>query len=278
MTNEEPKLQLLKRDIAAPSASINRMTMLIWGKSGCGKSEIAATAPGKILWILFDDGGTNALSARPDAAEKILVLDLSAESASIVDNFKDGGLLEKQIDKYLSEDPDIRTVVFDSVTQFATLALVEAVNSGRCGKSVTLEQPGQAAYVMRNNRLVQMTRVMSRVTAKNKCHLIYVCHEKDVSDSDGKTVEITLMLSGGVIDPFALNISEIWHMADNFGKRIITVRPHGMRAPMRTRMFDTKAGHSFTWTYDPSIDKGIKISDLYDTWCANNHAKIALPT
>jgi hypothetical protein len=279
LTDEpELKLQLLKRDVTAPSAAINRMTMLIWGRSGCGKTELAATAPGKILWVLFDDGGTNALANRPDASDKIVVLDLSAEPASIVDNFRDGGIIERQLDKFMTEDPDINTVVFDSVTQFSTLALVDAVNSGKHGKNITLEQPGQSAYTARNSRLVQMTRVMSRVTAKHKCHMIYICHEKDVSDDDGKVSSITLMLSGGVIDPFALNISEIWHMADTYGKRIVTVRPHGVRSPMRTRMFDTKKGVSFQWNYDPETDNGIKISDLYEQWCANHHSKIALPT
>src|SRR5438445_10901318 len=39
-----------------------RLAMLLWGVAGTFKTTLAATAPGKKLWLLFDDGGLDSVS------------------------------------------------------------------------------------------------------------------------------------------------------------------------------------------------------------------------
>ena len=105
-----PKISLGTVEVTTPQTQINRMSTVIWGPSGAGKTTLAATAPRPILWVNFDPDGTSSLMDQED----IYIADFSMESPNKVETFKHdnaGGI--KQV---LDEHPDIQTVVFDSIT------------------------------------------------------------------------------------------------------------------------------------------------------------------
>ena len=90
-----------------------RMNMLIWGASGCGKTTLASTAPGKKLWILFDPDGTTSLLDVKNRDE-IQVIDLSKCDCNIIAQLAAENCMG--LDKILTDNPEIETVVLDYVT------------------------------------------------------------------------------------------------------------------------------------------------------------------
>jgi hypothetical protein len=83
------EIKIGKTEITTPSTSPKRISMLLWGPSGGGKTTLAATAPGTKLWISFDPDGTDVLSYRDD----VIVMDLASSPDNIVMGFRksDGG-------------------------------------------------------------------------------------------------------------------------------------------------------------------------------------------
>ena len=56
-------------DVVQPKTITRRMAILILSASGDGKTTLAATAPGKKLWISFDSDATACLGPRDDIVE-----------------------------------------------------------------------------------------------------------------------------------------------------------------------------------------------------------------
>ena len=48
--------------VVVNKSSIMRVSMMLWGSAGCGKTTFANTAPGKRLYINFDPDGTSSLA------------------------------------------------------------------------------------------------------------------------------------------------------------------------------------------------------------------------
>ena len=89
-----------------------RLNMLIWGASGCGKTTLATTAPGKKLWILFDpDGQTSILEVQN--RDDCHVLDLSNENCNVVAQLAAENCMN--LEKFIV-DNNFDKIVFDSMT------------------------------------------------------------------------------------------------------------------------------------------------------------------
>src|SRR4051812_15258663 len=90
-----------------------RFSLLLWGLSGCGKTTLAASAPGNKLLINFDPDGPVSLGPRDD----VVLIDLSTEKYTVVDIFKtdDDPLLPIGDKKYrlskIIQDLNIETVI-----------------------------------------------------------------------------------------------------------------------------------------------------------------------
>ena len=110
--------ELGPRAITRPGAAGGRINMLLWGKSGTGKTTLAATAPGTKLWINFDPEGTMSVAHRDD----IQVLDLSGDKNSVVEEFKKDDPLK--LSKAINE-MEIDTIVVDSLSTYGDMALAQ---------------------------------------------------------------------------------------------------------------------------------------------------------
>jgi hypothetical protein len=261
-----------KYAINPPTSATPRMSMLIWGNPGCGKTVLAATAPAKRLIIQFDPNGSDSLKKSDDN----LVMDLSTQPSSIVEEAKSPNN-PFGIDDLLKNNTDIQTVIVDSVTAFSTQAVAYSVGH-RSAPGAVFENPSMSGYGFRNRFVLGLAKNLLSVTGKHNKHIIFLCHEDVPKTNDkGEILSITILLGGSLASEMPIQISEVWHLREGGKKRMITVREVGYRKPMKSRMFDTRKQVEFESTYDAIEETGITIDSLYTRWRENSYNKIALP-
>lgn len=263
--------------VAIEAHDVRRETlvMLLWGKPAGGKTVLASTAPGRKLWLLFDPAGTASIKR----STSISVADFSAFKAAQLDSLKQGGIVERDLYTQL-KDSDIETVVVDSLTSFGQLALQYAVVSGKANKGLfkaTLEAPGMTGYGVRTAMMLDFAQMVLRVCVDLRKHVIFICHEQERADDEGKVSEITIALSGQTASVLPAKISEIWRVEDTGTQRIVYVRNHGLWRPCRTRMFSPGLVTKFPWSYDQEKGTGGTIASWYEAWSQAGFDKIALP-
>ena len=264
-----PEINLGTVEITTPKTQITRMSSIIWGPSGAGKTTLAATAPRPILWVNFDPDGTSSLMDQED----IYIADFSMESANKVETFKHenaGGIKQA-----LDENPDIKTVVFDSITSFNEMALRHGISMV---KGASMEMPTLQGYGRRNSYTMQAIMSVIRVTGALDKHVIFIAHE-DVPKQDDMTgaLMVSILVGGKMQSEIPIKLSEVWYLEDTGKDRKITIRSSRLRKPMKSRMFTTSGDSSFTWSFDPESWSGEGIGDWYKAWVDNGGKKIALP-
>lgn len=256
-------------EVTTPKTQVNRMSVIIWGPSGSGKTTLAATAPRPMLYVNFDPDGTSSLMDQDD----IYIADFSMENPNKVVTFKHenaGGI--KQI---LEEHPEIKTVVFDSITSFNEMSLRYAVSEVR---GATMEAPTLQGYGRRNSYTMQgIMSVIKASGALNK-HCIFVAHE-DVPQKDEMSgaMMVSILVGGKMQSEIPIKLSEVWHMEDTGKDRKITIRSSRLRKPMKSRMFVQSGDSDFTWKFNPESWSGEGIEEWYDAWIKNGGKKIPLP-
>lgn len=258
-----------------------RFSLLLWGLTGCGKTTLAASAPGNKLLINFDPDGPSSLGARND----IVLIDLSAERYSIVDKFKldDDPILPLGDKTYrlskIIQELEISTVIVDSVSAFSTFAVEKGIS---VTKGATIERPSPGAYGARNALTLRMMSAVLRLTKRMNVNVIFITHEDDsgVRDKEGNLLHITMLLGGKLSGQVGLQISEVWFMSDDGRQRKIAVRPCRTRKPMKTRMFDAREKVEFVLKYDPYTEVyGVhSLSSFVKEWEDNGRSKIQIPS
>jgi phage nucleotide-binding protein len=269
MTEDVPKITLGGFEVQSPDQQAQTFSLLLWGPAGCGKTTLAATAPGKKLWLNFDNKGTASLVGRDD----VVVVDMSsARPDSLVDKFRTDERFG--LAKFIS-DHGIDTVVVDSLTSYAQIALESFI--GKEGKS-TIEKPGVSAYGARNSLTLRLIQAILRETSRAGAHVIFITHEDaPVTNDDGMVLYITMQLGGKLPDQAALQISEVWFMNDTGKERRIAIRPVRGRKPMKSRLFLTSGDVEFVWKYDvEKPEPKHTIAEWYNTWIKAG-AKIPVP-
>jgi hypothetical protein len=252
--------------------------MLLWGKSGCGKTVLASTAPGDLLWINFDPDGVASLKR----SNSIMAVDMANIGHDKVPTFKSGDTVEAQLRTLLTQHSTLATVVIDSVTSFAQLALTHAVLSGKANGGqfkASMETPGMAGYGIRNRLVLDAINMFLRVTGALGRNVVFICHEDTPkTDKEGNITSITVLLGGSLPEEVPLKISEVWHLLDSDGRRVIGIRPYAQRGPMRTRMFRHEGRvTNFPFHYDQQTGGGDGISTWFTQWQASGFDKIAVP-
>jgi phage nucleotide-binding protein len=256
------------REASIPSTTSARISLLLWGAAGCGKTTLAATAPGKKLWLLFDPDGANSLIGRDD----VHVVDLSGEKHIIVTQMMQENPL--RLEQILTENPDITTVVFDSLTAYSILATENAISGV---KSATTANPGLKGYGHRNAVVLRSVVSLMRLTKRMNKHIILIAHEDSPTvNDDGHVIHISVALGGKMTSSIGMQLSEIWWLNDTGKQHRIAIRNVRQRMPMKSRMFDLREGE-FTWNYDPNTFTGDGIDTWFAKWQANEGKKIPTP-
>ena len=255
------------------------MSMLIWGVSGCGKTTLAMTAPGKKLHIAFDPDAAASLGAMP--SDELFIADFS-------------GIKPSDVEKFIGDDPmkirqiitdlEIDTVVVDSMTSLGDLCTAQGaaranIVSPQARVKASAEFPTLQGYQFRNGIILQIVSSLLRVTSSMQKHIIFIAHE-DVPEknADGIVMQISMMLGGKLNAQTPVKLSEVWNVRDDAKKgRIIAIRPCRQRVPMKTRMFITTGEPEFPWNFDPEKWEGDTIEQWHRQWVDNGGKKIPLP-
>jgi AAA domain len=265
-----------------------RLSMLLWGQAGNGKTTWAATAPGDKLWLSFGDSEHASVSGRDD----VHVMDLSSQTPDKI--FQHGiGPSPFGLDAALYEMKNIKTVVCDSLTAVQYLGLQKAVSDGigaSKGFAPSMQAPGRGAFGGRNQNLLGVMKSLLSVTNKHRVNIIFTAHENDpVTRVDSRGTEsvdfIGMSLGGQLVNNVSAQISEIWNLRQEpMGKRnrIVTTRVSGARKPMKTRMFNQKGESSFVLNYDPERpDAGLDqmtLAKFYEQWAKSGFRRIMMPS
>ena len=258
-----------------PHATEQRFAGLIWGPAGSGKTVLASTAPGRKLFLCFDPDGDMSLADRGDC--EVLRL-YKVNPITVVGECRKPD--PYGLTRYLNEHPLVETIVFDSMTMFAYMALQEAVNQNKTPRNkVSMENPSQAGYAYRNAIVLGAATNFLALTAKTNRNIVFTTHERAPEyDDEGNIVNITMILSMNLANQIGLRINEVWHLRDTGGlQRTISVRPHSRLTPMKTRMFDADKPQ-FAWYFDANTLIGEGIADWWAAWKNGQGKKIALPS
>jgi GTPase SAR1 family protein len=261
--------------IKSASEANTRLTMLLWGAAGCGKTTLAASAPGNKLLINFDPDGHASLGPRDDIA----LLDLSNQRYNIVEKFKSDDPFS--LSRVLADESNgIETVIVDSVTSYSQYAVEQGI---ALTKGATIERPSPGAYGARNALTLRLISGLLRLTGKYGKHCIFISHEDaPTTDDSGSVLYITMMLGGKLPDQAALQISEVWFMQDVGKDRRLLLRAGRNRKPMKSRMFDTTTRSEFVTKYDPDGKDAPygqhSIASFYEEWQENGRNKIQVPS
>jgi hypothetical protein len=261
---------------AKPSDTNKRMTALIWGDWGVGKTTLAATAPGRKLWYSFDPDGTNSLAGL-EQYEEITHYDLSGNSDAVLDLFKN----ETNPLNIKSALPLFDTFVFDSITNVVDKTLQRGIKTNR---GATIERPSPAAYQTRNALAIRLVKNVMAATRLEKKHIIFIAHERTpYTDEEGNVVSITLALGGQLSAGIGIDFSEVWHVyqTDTANERRVVIRPHRKRKPAKTRMWIQSGQPEFTWRFNAdewgaALNKKYRMDTWFNMWNTAGH-KLALP-
>lgn len=271
MTNSGPF------EITTDDTTSRRMTILLWGPAGDGKTTWASTAPGVKLWLSFGDNEHQTVLDRKDV--KVMHLYKHSFEEVLKHGRSDSPF---GLDQILHKDTSIETVVLDSVTALTDMALRQAVKdqigAGK-GFSPTMEHPGMSAYGGRNAITLDVLTKVLRITAKHDVHLIITAHEADPErDKEGVVQFITIMLGGKLVNNVTYRLSEIWYLCQDSKGRQLAVRPWLKHRPMKTRMFTGMGEPAFVLPYDSNKpDKGqMTIASFYEKWVSTGQ-KLPIP-
>jgi hypothetical protein len=241
--------------------------MILWGDSGSGKTTLAATAPGRKLFVMLDPDGDMSIRNMPDWDR----INLTGETSTdiVKEGMKpDPYTLYKLLDNY-------DTIVVDSLTKFSEHALQYAV---RVAPKSTIENPGLQGYGLRNICVGAFISNMIRITGMANKHLILITHEKDADrNNDGAILSVGMLLGGQLPNIASKDISEVWNMRDQGGKRYIAIRPERFRSPMKSRMFDMTGATAFEWRYNSNKLDGPSIADWWHAYTTNGYIKLPVP-
>lgn len=239
-----------------------RISLLLWGASGTGKTTLACTAPGKKLLVLFDPDGDASIADRDD----VDVVDMSSARNNIVEEFKGENPL--RLDKVLK---DYDTIIIDSLTNAQHMAVMHAITVVR---SATIERPSLQGYGHRNALITQLVKNLLRLTAKYNKHIIFIAHEASPqTNDDGVVLAITIALGGQLVNAAPVDFSEVYCLQDTGKSRRILMRPARSYKPCKSRMFVTTGAPEFEWKHT-----GNEIADWFEAWKQNGWKKIPLPT
>jgi len=268
---DEETITIKGQEIRRASNSSNRLTALIWGPSGGGKTTLACTLPGRKLIVNFDPDGPASVANRED----VDVLDYSSNTHAITETFKSEneplGLTKAVLQRYDS-------FIIDSITNASDKSLDAGIASSLV-KGSQVERPAPGSYQFRNRLTLKLVKNVLRLTGQYAKHCVFIAHEDSPTTSDeGTVLFISVALGGTLPNSVPIDFSEAWGVYEVGGKgRYIAIRPCRSRKPMKTRMFVTSKEPEFPYTYNADTNEGDGIATWWEMWNFNEKNKIPLP-
>lgn len=258
---DKPVIMLGGKESSAEK--VKRLSVLLWGPAGIGKTTLAATMPGRKALINFDPDGPSSIANAPN----VDVFDFSGEDDNFSARFK-----EREALGIRKTFPHYDSYIIDSLTTIAEKALGRGI---AITKGAEVERPSPGAYMARNNLTITFVRNILQLTAQEDKHVCFIAHEgPPQTNDDGSIVGITMSLGGQLPSQAALRINECWPMFENSKKqKLIIVRKSRMRDPAKSRMFNVSNKSEFEWKFNPNNwddESNMTLSNWWDEWNAND--------
>jgi hypothetical protein len=252
-----------------------RFVGILWGPVGSGKTPLAATAPGRITYLMFDVDGWKTIAH----LKHVDVIDLSGQDDKIIDQFENISSVEANLKPFF-DDPEQSTLVLDSITSYMDKALTRGiVRVGSTPKErPTNLAPGLRGYGARAMLIRQAVMNLHALCARYGKHFILTAHEKQDLNADGTVSEITMLLGGEAYVQVPKNFSEVWRVSNKDGVTSILTAPYNKYSPCRTRMFIRPSGIAqFHWRFNTYDWTGEGIETWMKQWQEAGCRAIPLP-
>lgn len=270
-------MEIVGITVEKTKTTTKKLAMIIWGPAGVGKTTLAATMPGKKLFIQFDPKGVDSISNRDD----VLVADFSAQRQSIVSkivNLSTSGAKTaffKDIESFIDEN-EVDSIIIDSLTTFGDLALYHAIDSI---PAATLAAPTWDGYRKRLKIVMEFVSSFLKLCEEKDKHVCFVAHETTIDDPTNGRKLVTLLLGGSLPTEIPIRLGEVWHYACIEDKGVhkyqVTLQSSMIKKPMKTRMFSLQNGSKFFIKNTDNIPPIIE--NLFNEWKKGDWQKIAVP-
>jgi len=230
------------------------LKVLIFGRPGSGKTELACTWPGAVL-VDTDKGWKTTVNKRfrtlyPEQYDALRV-------KTFVDDFDDKGRFKKaqaywdvmSFVNELAEDDSCETIVQDSMTTLQSLAMnvgFELSGQGKKSRSKSLARahtPGLSPILLPTqadfgSEMRAMEQFLDQAIANIKKKMVFTAHIREDRTSEGILRAIDPYLIGGSIRAkVAFWFDEVWYLeVKNDGKRILNFTPSGVVKATKSRL------------------------------------------
>lgn len=219
--------------------SNKKISMLLLGRPGCGKTTLAESAPRPLLIDLEDGVDRVEACYRGDVMVADQTLSEEERYASFI---KD--LTSEDLSAY-------DTIIIDSLGKFLEMAMPivikeNSVNAQKDGKTLSLKGYGALS--------AKVSEFIKTIKALNK-NIIFIAHVTEISD--GEVVKTRVNIPGSTKDKIWDDIDLGGYMTFQGKKRVIYFTP--------TEQFDAKGNHDIVGSYELpellSTNKGGKVVD-----------------
>lgn len=270
-------MEIMIGGVAPATPEVRRLSLLIWGPAGMGKTTLGMTMPGRKALINFDPDGPSSIPPSVLEESGSHVFDLSGKDDSFFARLKDSDPLglEKACAYFDS-------FIIDSLTSVTERTLARGID---ITKGATIERPSPGAYMARNNLAINLIRNVLQITGRHNKHVCFIAHEgPPQTNDDGALLGYTMSLGGQLPSQAALRINECWPMfEDGKNRKLIICRKSRLRDPAKSRMFDVSKQTEFEWRFDPTnwnsdANNPMTIAAWYQQWIDNGYNKIGMPS
>jgi len=205
----------------------NRVTLLLKGPPGSGKTYLAAQLPGVVI-INVDNNLSGLRKLSPEVQKNIKIVNPRMKDGKELDGTKVFDNMILQL-KEVVEDPSIKTIVIDSLTTLADLIMDKIVGTSSPATAVQIQHYGE------------FTRYLKWFGDDFLCasdldkNIVFIAHEQLIIDEITKETKYTLNMVTRMKDSFELYFTDCW--------RTYTKVPTAGDVQYRVR---TQGGSNFT--------------------------------
>lgn len=159
------------------------ISICLYGESGTGKSTLASTFPGPILWCIRS-GGKN-----PGEIKSVAKEDRKKIKKLILESSKD--LLD--ISEYLEAEGDFKTIVIDNLSGFSDMTMAEILQLDKLPEQLSWGLAQQSDW----GQLSLQCKEIWRRVLDLPINRVFISHQRDFSKEESKASELDLIPSIG---------------------------------------------------------------------------------
>jgi len=229
------------------------LKILIEGDSGVGKTCLASTFPGRIMFLDFDNKVDSAAAflRHKGLTDQLNAIEVEQFPAQLGISPIDGltkVISQKLIPQQKSGKMEFATLVLDSITTFssATLAHIVKTNPGvKRNPTAQGPQPGLQDYGILHREFQRLIQGLLSLP----CNVIMLAHLAIEKDEATGQIMRHAMMDGSFARELPIHFKEVWRLYVKDGKRLVQTQSDHMyncrsQIPGLPAHFDVTNGYS----------------------------------